>query len=331
MSDRMFSSLEPRRLFSVDLPGVINPGDIENFNGVKIDASGFPTSAVTVQVTSTGPIVALPILRDGIVTGTATSGADTVRIESRIGVDPASTLPGIVFFDGTENPESGVQIFGSVSEAVDSFDEISDSLNTALNSLRSTRDILAAMGLNTAELDAQITEAETLFSQINQTLAATLTSPFVRVTVAGQYDAYFLGSEVTDVQIDSLGGNDNILSRLTTPHRLQLSGGTGNDIIRAAGPASIFGGAGNDRLFASAASWLDGGDGNDVLTGSSGSDTLMGGAGDDVLDTRSSSATGLDLVDGGAGRDRMIGRNFSTFRLIELMDKTDRGDRNGSR
>lgn len=288
MLDRMIVSLEARRLFSldlpVDLPGGIDPGQFENFNGVLINASKFPSSAVTVQKTSQGPVVALPILRDGVVTGTATGGADNVTIETRTGVDQASALPGIVFFDGVEAGATGVQIFGSVSEAVAGFGSIRGSLQLALTSLQSTRDILASFGASTAALDDQLATLGEQFGAVNSALDKTLTSPFVRVTVAGQYDAYFLADEVKDVRIDTGAGDDVVTSGLRGTTRLVISGGAGNDVLTAAGPSTLMGGAGNDRLVAGQASWMDGGAGNDVLIGSPDSDTMVNSAGKDTLD-----------------------------------------------
>lgn len=322
MSQRMMSSLEPRRLMSgnlpFDLPGVIDPGDIENFNGVRIDASAFPNSAVTVQVTSRGQKIALPMLRDGVVTAVGSTNADNIRIENRNGIDPTSTLPGIVFFDGVESGDSGVQIFGSVAEAVSGIGSINASLDAALEGLRSTRDSLAAMGIPTAALDAQLAEMTAQFDAVRQQLGASLTTPFVRVTAAGLYDAYFLASEVTRVDVDAGNGNDTVTSNMTSNALMQISGGAGNDSIFSRGSATLNGDAGNDRLTAGAASRLSGGVGNDILVGSAGVDTLIGGAGDDVLDNRGNIGAARDLLDGGAGRDRAMMKIFAVSKEIEL-------------
>ena len=299
MSDQFISSLESRRLFSVsfpELPPGIDPGDIQNFNGVKIDASLFPQSPVTVQVTSQGEIVALPILKDGVITATATNGPDSVTVQSRAGVDPDSILPGIIFFDGVESGTQGVQIFGSVAEAVASFDSITESLNTAVTSLESTRDLLASMGQDTTAIDEQISSIGQKFDDVLAALDLALTTSFVRVTVAGQYDAYFSADKVTSVNVDSLGGDDIITSTVTGAGRLTIAGGAGNDTISSAGSARLLGGAGNDRLVAGAASLLDGGIGDDVLVGSPDTDTLIGGGGKDTLDTSRNRRGVYDVV-----------------------------------
>jgi Ca2+-binding RTX toxin-like protein len=314
-------ALEARRLFSglpFDLPGVIDPGQFENFNGVKIDASQFPDRPVTVQVTSTGPVVALPMLRNGVVTGSGTPGADQVTVGTRVGVDPASNLPGIVFLDGVEAPDAGVQILGNVRDGVAGYGEVAASLQTALAALQSTRASLAAMGLDTAALDQQIASFGEAVGDLLQTLNQTLTASFVRVTVAGHYDAYFLASKVTDVRFDALGGNDVVTSALATGRAVRLDGGAGNDVVTANGRATLLGGAGNDRLVARDASWLDGGEGNDTLVGSGRADTLIGGGGDDVLDTGTTTAGVRDVVNGGAGRDRMIRGAWAQMTSVEI-------------
>lgn len=85
-------------------------------------------------------------------------------------------------------------------------------------------------------------------------------------------------------------------------------GSAGDDVI-SANVASLQGGDGNDQLFGGGgANTLVGGGGDDVLDGDAGNDTLQGGAGDDVLiggsgnDTLTGGA-GADFIDGGSGDD----------------------------
>ena len=192
--------LENRRLLSgnpFEPPAVVNPGDIEVFNGVRIDASLFPASPVTVEVTNLGPRIALPQLRNGVVTGVMPINGQNPVMEIRNGVDGTSTLPGIVFMDGLEDGTAGVQIYGSVADAVSGFDPIKASLDSALVSLRNTREILAQIGADTAAFDARIAELNVQFGAVKASLDRVLTSTFTRVTVPGVYDAYFLRAEVT--------------------------------------------------------------------------------------------------------------------------------------
>lgn len=313
MSTHM-SSLEPRRLFSIDLPGLIDPGSLENFDGVRIDASRFPASPVTVQVTARGPVVPLPVLRDGVVTASGTASADSIRVENRVGVDPSSDLPGIVFFDGLESGTAGVQIFGNIASAVSSFDTINASLDAALASLIATRDSLAAANLPTAELDASIAELSGQVGSVKSALDRNLDTPFVRVTLRGVYDAYFLASEVGSVRVDAGQGNDTVVAPLISTAALRINGGAGNDSLSASGRATLIGGIGNDRLVAGDASWLEGNAGNDILIGSPGKDTLIGGAGDDSFFLpEGARAVPAEVMDMTPGRDRLIARLVDAF------------------
>jgi len=292
LMSRFFDTLDSRKLFATDLPG-LDPGDVTEFNGVRIDASNFPAGPVTVQQTNNGEIVNLPLLRDGVVTATATGGIDDVLIQNRIGADDQSDLPGIVFYGNAGS--GGLQIFGSVSEALAAFDEIALSLEAALNSLRETRDVLAGLGLPTAQLDQQIISFSASIAEVNAALQQTLTSAFVRVRVAGTFDSYFLASQVNDVVIDTGAGNDRITSTLTG-ERQRINGGQGDDVITAATRATLQGGAGNDRLVAGASSWLDGGAGNDSLMGSAQSDIMVGGGGTDYFYTANNGQGVMDFL-----------------------------------
>jgi VCBS repeat-containing protein len=134
----------------------------------------------------------------------------------------------------------------------------------------------------------------------------------VRVTVNGATRFY---SGLSGIRVQALEGNDRVeLEGLTVATlveggsgndkldgsevcvaRLELDGGSGNDVLR--------GGGGND--------WLLGGAGKDVLFGDAGADLLWGGEGDDVLkggegDDWLVRGPGCDNLDGGRGRDRIV-------------------------
>jgi hypothetical protein len=75
-----------------------------------------------------------------------------------------------------------------------------------------------------------------------------------------------------------------------------LAGGGHDDVILGlGGNDTLLGGAGDDRI--------DGGAGRDVITGGAGADRLLGGAGSDTIDAADGER---DVVDCGAGRDRVI-------------------------
>ncbi len=97
-----------------------------------------------------------------------------------------------------------------------------------------------------------------------------------------------------------------------------LDAGSGHDtVIGSAAADTLVGGAGNDRI--------DGAGGDDVfivlgnnagidsLFGGLGNDTLLGGAGDDSFGlARFDAASSLELIDGGAGINRLVGGNSKT-------------------
>ncbi len=72
------------------------------------------------------------------------------------------------------------------------------------------------------------------------------------------------------------GPSNNNINAQAFSGRTYLSGGAGNDVLRAgAGPSILMGGPGNDTLF--------GGRSRDLLIGGLGADSLNGGGGDDLL------------------------------------------------
>lgn len=95
----------------------------------------------------------------------------------------------------------------------------------------------------------------------------------------------FAISSVTEIRVDTHGGNDIVatLSNVTKP--MTIDGGAGNDVLTGGGGANtIRGGAGNDLLYgAEGADILFGGDGDDLLFGGQGRDFLIGGDGADTL------------------------------------------------
>jgi len=195
------------------------------------------------------------------------------------------------------------------------------SLTDGLTSLQSTRDMLSALGQNVARLDAVIASFSARIGGVTESLNATLTSDFVRVRVAGTYDAYFLASQVTDVQIDTGAGSDTVNSTLTGQRRLILSGGAGNDVVRSTGPTTFYGGSGNDQLHAGAASVMFGDAGNDTLFGSTQSDTMTGGGGKDLFVTSNNSTGVRDIINGVLG-----GTRIGSPRLLSLQAPPDNND-----
>lgn len=116
------------------------------------------------------------------------------------------------------------------------------------------------------------------------------------------------------IQVDMGGGNDSVGSlNLSSGHvpdgALRVDLGAGDDQFTGSDAAeSVDGGAGNDEIKgAGGDDKLDGGDGADKLNGQGGRDQLLGGNGDDVLDGDEFEAAAADVIDGGAGNDRVEG------------------------
>ncbi|MDR4466348.1 MAG: hypothetical protein MRJ66_19005 [Nitrospira sp.] len=98
--------------------------------------------------------------------------------------------------------------------------------------------------------------------------------------------------------IVSVVGTDAVIVDATAAEVEFVAGGSGNDVLTAAGSgsgATFYGGDGDDHL--------TGGNGNDVLDGQAGADTLAGGLGNDVLN----GAEGDDVLTGDAGDDTIYG------------------------
>jgi Ca2+-binding RTX toxin-like protein len=99
--------------------------------------------------------------------------------------------------------------------------------------------------------------------------------------------------------------------RLVGTPRNDYKGGSGyDDVINGlAGNDTLIGGAGYDRIL--------GGRGNDVIFGGSGADYLAGGPGSDTINAADGER---DVVDCGAGRDRVIADPFDIVRHCEVVD-----------
>src|SRR3954453_7082570 len=108
----------------------------------------------------------------------------------------------------------------------------------------------------------------------------------VRLSLAGGDDSSYVSSDLPNVPI-------------------AISGGAGNDWLRADTQATTLdGGAGDDRLDGGKGpDTLLGGDGKDQLDGRQGADRLDGGAGDDVLNGDANKTPSPDVLDGGPGYD----------------------------
>lgn len=107
-------------------------------------------------------------------------------------------------------------------------------------------------------------------------------------------DQIFGSNEVEQVNVEALGGDDQVINATST--KMAVQGGEGNDTLTGGpGKDQLQGDGGNDRLV--------GGAGSDALYGGTGDDTLYGEAGDDFL----LGMEEADFVYGGAGNDVLLG------------------------
>lgn len=107
--------------------------------------------------------------------------------------------------------------------------------------------------------------------------------------------------QLTGVQtavVRTTGNEDVVIDARAFPGKVDLSGGSGDDLLMSSNfPSVLRGGDGNDILV--------GGHGNDQLVGGDGNDVLNGGYGNDVL----RGEDGDDILVGGEGADRLFGGN----------------------
>jgi uncharacterized protein GlcG (DUF336 family) len=97
--------------------------------------------------------------------------------------------------------------------------------------------------------------------------------------------AQFASGKVGNIVMTGSDGDDQLTIATNVLQPATLSGGAGNDVLRAGGgPTLLLGGEGDDKLIGGAAPCiLMGGNGNDILVSKSGRDTLYGGPGADKL------------------------------------------------
>ncbi|MGB0600229.1 MAG: hypothetical protein ACPGLY_26425, partial [Rubripirellula sp.] len=123
---------------------------------------------------------------------------------------------------------------------------------------------------------------------------------------------------VTGINNTDFGGGDDSLTLLDWDHfGGTVSGGEGNDELRASGTSAVIfnGGPGNDILVGSAGGdtlngeeghdTIDGGSGIDKLSGGSDADVVQGGIGDDTISGTLGDLAG-DRITGGLGEDKLV-------------------------
>jgi Ca2+-binding RTX toxin-like protein len=106
----------------------------------------------------------------------------------------------------------------------------------------------------------------------------------------------FSASAVTEINVQTFGGHDIVLTTPNVTALMTIDGGSGNDLLTGGGGRNVIhGSSGHDVLYSNGS--------DDVLFGGTGNDDLFGGGGKDVL----VGGDGNDILDGGIGRDVVIG------------------------
>jgi Ca2+-binding RTX toxin-like protein len=136
-------------------------------------------------------------------------------------------------------------------------------------------------------------------------------------------------ANVKRFRFDLGGGADTFAVldiRLVGLPRSKVFTGTGDDQVFSLAPTSTFLGPGDDVGRGSQVTdKFDGGDGNDKIEPGPGDDTVIGGNGKDVLrggyaDPKllgQGRADGRDKLIGGAGRDKILARDFTQDKKID--------------
>ena len=127
------------------------------------------------------------------------------------------------------------------------------------------------------------------------------------IAVTGLHTGTVNNSNIQLVEVNGLGGNDQINVALTTIAGL-INAGDGNDTVVGTGSTTaltINGGDGNDGITGGdAADTINGDAGNDTIRGGLGADAIFGGDGADVF--LWSIGDGSDVISGGGdGADRL--------------------------
>lgn len=112
-------------------------------------------------------------------------------------------------------------------------------------------------------------------------------------------------SSVDKIIADGGTGDDAIIIQAGVVAELELTGGEGNDVLKASDSSAVLhGGLGNDGLDGSSqADRIFGEDGDDALKGGAGDDSLEGGAGQDIV----AGDAGADTLRGGTDDDKING------------------------
>lgn len=117
-----------------------------------------------------------------------------------------------------------------------------------------------------------------------------------------------------ELNIKTMGGNDQVTVSPEVTNPVTLDGGTGNDtLVAGGGRTKLIGGAGNDVLqLGSNFGYAEGNDGDDVIIGGSGDAVMYGNNGNDRLYAGAGTKDKQSYLDGGSGNDQLYAGNGHT-------------------
>ena len=133
-------------------------------------------------------------------------------------------------------------------------------------------------------------DSEIRFTAAHRTVIAAAIDANGVLTVVGTNDDDTIVVDATNPLQTTVTFEGVLVGEFTSPTRIIVQGGNGNDVLRVLGAinAELFGENGDDTL--------EGGSGDDRLDGGNGSDVLIGGPGDDVYLFRDFSATSTGIL-----------------------------------
>src|SRR4051812_33106514 len=283
----LFDTLEPRRLFAVDLICY----------GVQIDSydANSGTIKYTVAIANTGSTDAPPQAIGGIFLSkdqTVNNGDDiriadiapseTTHFENKFlkgtAQIPLKTLPGDYFL-------------GCALDINNVVDELSNNNNYAFSA--HTISVPKEFNLSFDGTNG----ADTMI--VNQP-----TPSVVTITINKSLKTYAI-DRIASLTLNGLSGNDTIRVLPTLALPVAINGGDGHDSIDGGGAGDVLnGGKGRDTIHGfGGRDIIRGGPDNDFLFGDSKGDRIWGDAGTDFID----GGSGDDRLDGGLGVDSIYG------------------------
>ena len=297
-STNTFELLEPRRLWAVAAPGVIN-GLVIDYTVTSATGDYTPISAFEFRASADDQSYTMSGSMNGPGTFSYARDISAANVGLLNALDDAGSL-------SPTAPSIGARL-SFTSDTAGTFEVTAPPhlTGTMSGTFAVTGNTTTLVSLNSGVLAVSGTVA-------NDTV--TLASSGGNITVTeNNFTTTHPASSVTSIQIDLRDGNDLLAIGAGVPGVYcyagtgddNLTGGDGNDTLSGGlGKDVIAGGAGNDRLNGNGSrDSLAGGDGFDRLFGGNGGDNLDGGANADWL----YGGNDNDRLSGGGSNDHLFG------------------------